>query len=443
MRNLLIRPWAAGLAGLLIVLTGCETRTAPPISFGPEPLRAANRALLETAMEDAFNPPQASRVYVYPHLAHLAVMRAATGDRRGAFLDSLIGWPGLPRIDTTQAHAELTALLSFARVARLLVFTEADMDSLAARMQSMARGKGMEEKMIEASRLAADSVAARFKGWIGADHYVETRTMDRYTSSREVGHWVETPLDYTAALEPHWSRIRPLALPVADYYRVPPMVPFSQEEGSDFWKMVDSVRTGQGSPTDSIGAIGLYWDDNPSITSHVGHLMMQEHRISPPGHWLNIISLSTRARNDDLLSTSQAYALAAVAMHDALINCWHEKYRTDVIRPITYIQALMDPKWQSLIQTPPFPEYPSGHSAVSAAAAEVLEALHGPRHAFTDSTEAIFGLGVRSFPGYHEAAWEVSLSRFYGGIHYMVSLREGNTMGRRVAERVMMLNATE
>ena len=431
----------SSIAVAAIALTACSTkRTEPVIRFGPEPLRAANRALLETAMEDAFNPPQASRVYVYPHLAHLAVMSAATGDSRGSFLDSLAEWPGMPQIDTSSAHTELTALLAFAKVARLLVFTEADMDSLAARMQTMARAQGLSDDRIKASLSTADSMTARFKTWIANDRYRETRTMDRYTSSTEPGHWVETPLDYTSALEPHWARIRPLAIRSADHYRVPEMVPFSQVKNSDFWKMVDEVRTGQGSATDSIGAIGLYWDDNPTISSHIGHLMVQEHRISPPGHWLNIISLTTRARQDDLLSTSQAYALAAVAMHDALINCWHEKYRTDVIRPITYIQALMDPEWQSLIQTPPFPEYPSGHSAVSAAAATVLEALHGPDHAFTDSTEAIFGMGTRSFPGYQEAAWEVTMSRFYGGIHYMVSLREGNTMGRRVAERALSLN---
>lgn len=390
-------------------------------------------------MEDAFNPPQASRVYVYPHLAHYAVIGHFQHDASAGFIDSLSGWPGLPAIDTGAAHGELTALLAFARVARLLVFTEADMDSVEQRVIRMALDQGLGHERIDASSAAADSVAACFKAWIGADHYKETRTMDRYTSSTDPGHWRETPIDYTSALEPHWGEIRPLAITRAEHYRVPDMVPYSEARDSPFWRMVDEVRTGQGSLTDSIGAIARYWDDNPTISEHVGHLMVQEHRISPPGHWLNIISQTSRVRGDDVLATSRAYALASVAMHDALINCWHEKYRTDVVRPITYIQQLMDQEWYSLIQTPPFPEYPSGHSAVSAAAATVLEALHGEAHAFTDSTEAIFGMGVRSFVGYDEAAWEVSMSRFYGGIHYMQSLREGNAMGKHAAARVLEL----
>lgn len=388
-------------------------------------------------MVDGFNPPVASRVYVYPHLAHYAVLRLFRPDKCPDDLSFLNDWPVMPEIDTVGAHGELTALLTFAKVARLVVFSEYEMDTLTAELLRKAHGLGLAESRIAAAEKIASALTAQLKPWILADQYVQTRTMDRYTSSRTPGHWDETPPDYAAALEPNWSRIRPLAIDSASFHTVPPMPHYSTDPGSGFRTMVEEVHSMSIALPDSARHIALYWDDNPNISSHRGHLHTLEHRISPPGHWLNIISQVSRTNGSDVYTTSRAYALSAVAMFDAVINCWHEKFRTDVVRPITYINELTDPDWASLIQTPPFPEYPSGHSAVSAAAATVMENIFGSKHAFTDSTEIIFGLGTREFTGFHEAAWEVSMSRFYGGIHYMPSIREGNVMGRRIGAYVL------
>jgi membrane-associated phospholipid phosphatase len=124
-------------------------------------------------------------------------------------------------------------------------------------------------------------------------------------------------------------------------------------------------------------------------------------------------------------------------MFDAIISCWYEKYTTDLVRPITYIQTHIDPEWTPLIQTPPFPEYTSGHSAISAAAATVLSGIYGENYAFSDSTEVLFGQSVRRFNSFQDAAWEVSLSRFYAGIHYMESVSEGNKQGKFIGHIVL------
>jgi hypothetical protein len=123
---------------------------------------------------------------------------------------------------------------------------------------------------------------------------------------------------------------------------------------------------------------------------------------------------------------------------DAFISCWEEKYDSNRIRPETYINRYMDVKWQPLLQTPPFPEYTSGHAVISNAAAEVLTYLLGDNFAFLDNTEIPFGSGERSFRSFRAAAAEASVSRFYGGIHYMESINNGNIQGIKVGENVIM-----
>jgi hypothetical protein len=124
-------------------------------------------------------------------------------------------------------------------------------------------------------------------------------------------------------------------------------------------------------------------------------------------------------------------------MFDAIISCWNTKYTTDLVRPITYIQEYIDVDWTCLIQTPPFPEYTSGHSATSAAAATTLTDVYGENYPFLDSTNILFQQPVWEFKSFHDAAWDVSLSRFYGGIHYYEAIEEGNREGKYVADIVL------
>ncbi len=123
---------------------------------------------------------------------------------------------------------------------------------------------------------------------------------------------------------------------------------------------------------------------------------------------------------------------------DSFICCWDEKYRSNRIRPETAIRKLMDAKWFPLLQTPPFPEYPSGHSTISALSATVLTHFLGNDFKYTDNVEVKYGLAARSFTSFDEAAIEAGLSRFYGGIHFMDAVDNGRELGLNVGRWVVM-----
>ena len=119
-------------------------------------------------------------------------------------------------------------------------------------------------------------------------------------------------------------------------------------------------------------------------------------------------------------------------MMDAFISCWDEKYKSNRIRPETYIVRYIDNKWQPLLQTPPFPEYTSGHSVISTAASVVLSFLLGDHFSFTDDSEEMFDLPARHFTSFAQAAAEASVSRIYGGIHFRDAVENGQAQGANV-----------
>ena len=162
--------------------------------------------------------------------------------------------------------------------------------------------------------------------------------------------------------------------------------------------------------------------------------MFATKKISPGGHWINIAGLVCRQAKAGYVRSSETYACLAVVIADSFINCWDEKYKSKVVRPETYINEYIDKNWMPLLQTPPFPEYTSGHSVVSNASAVVLGKLFGDNFAFTDSTEVEFDMPARKFKSFKAAADEAAISRFYGGIHYMPSILNGVDEGRRIGQ---------
>ena len=124
-------------------------------------------------------------------------------------------------------------------------------------------------------------------------------------------------------------------------------------------------------------------------------------------------------------------------MFDAFISCWDEKWNTLVVRPETLINQYYDEEWFPLLQTPPFPEYTSGHSVISGAAAVILTDIFGDNFDFVDTTEVAYGLPERSYTSFIHASEEAAISRLYGGIHYMMAIEEGVKQGRAVGNKVI------
>jgi hypothetical protein len=425
-------------AVLLLTLIGCgETADVTTTVFGTADLNKVNRRLLEVVMEDGFPPPVASRVYVYPHIAHYVVLQQFYPDSLPDIKDDLTDFPAFGEMAIQDVNPELAALLAFCKTGKKVVFSEHYMDQLAEGILADATTRGISKTQQDASVKYAEAVTAHLAGWLSKDNYIETRTMDRWTSTKKPGTWVETPPDYTPGLEPHWMKIRPLVIDSASVFPVKPPPPYDPTKGSDFYNMVLRVYNQSFKLTEEQKKMATFWDDNPNVTEHRGHMVVQVHKIAPPGHWLNIVHQISQRENSDLFKTTKAYTYTAIAMFDAIISCWNTKYVTDLVRPITYIQEHIDVDWNCLIQTPPFPEYTSGHSATSAAAATTLTDIYGENYPFLDSTNILFQQPVWDFKSFHHAAWDVSLSRFYGGIHYYEAIEEGNREGRYIADLVL------
>jgi hypothetical protein len=248
-------------------------------------------------------------------------------------------------------------------------------------------------------------------------------------------------------IEPHWNKIRPFVIDSANQFIPTPPPPFSMEEGSEFYKEVKEVYdismeiTQKGDASEEI-AIAQFWDCNPYVSVTRGHLMFATKKISPGAHWIGIVKIAAKKTNSDFNKTVYAYTKTSMAIADAFISCWDEKYRSNLIRPETLINEHIDENWKPVLQTPPFPEYTSGHSVVSGAAATALTDIFGDNFTFEDDTETEFGLPVRSFNSFNEAADEAAISRMYGGIHYRkavaVGVKQGRDLGKYVLDHLAM-----
>ncbi|HEU5289424.1 MAG TPA: vanadium-dependent haloperoxidase, partial [Cyclobacteriaceae bacterium] len=280
-------------------------------------------------------------------------------------------------------------------------------------------------------------VAEHVLAWSSKDNYKQTRSFPKYTILEDPATWKPTPPAYMDAIEPHWNKIRPFAIDSANQFTPLPPTPFSSQKTSQFYKeALEVYSTGKGL-TDEQRNIASFWDCNPFVMNVRGHVMFATKKISPGGHWMNITRVTCTQTKADFAASAEAYVRVAISLVDGFISCWDEKYKSKVVRPETYINQFIDENWAPLLQTPPFPEYTSGHSVISSSAAVALTNLFGENFAFTDSTELEFGLTARSFKSFKEASEEAAVSRLYGGIHYRPAIDQGVVEGRALGEWIV------
>ena len=423
---------------LLVILSSCKEAIKSDVQvFKSTDLNNANTVLLEAVMEDAFTPPVASRMYVYAHLAHYITLQSLRSDSLQMIRSKVSGLEDFKLPESQEVNPELSALLAFSNTGKKLIYSEYYFEDLADSLKAKAIRLGLSENVINNSEKYASEISKLLSTWIDKDMYTETRTYPRFTSTKNSENWRETPPDYLSGLEPYWDNIRTMVIDSANVFKYKALPTYSTEENSDFYKMVDEVYQESKNTTLEKEKIAWFWDCNPIMTIHKGHMTTTIHKFTPPGHWLNIINQISTNENSDYYKTTKAYTMTSMAMFDAIIAAWHVKYKTDLVRPVTYIQENIDTEWTPVLQTPPFPEYTSGHSATSASAAEILTSIYGDNYKFTDNTQLRFGLEKRSFKSFREAADQVNLSRFYGGIHYMQGVEEGGRQGREVANLIL------
>lgn len=216
----------------------------------------------------------------------------------------------------------------------------------------------------------------------------------------------------------------------------PPPPPYSDDTTSVFMKAVKAVYDQNKHLTPSQDTIAKYWDDNPFVVEHNGHLMFADKKITPGGHWIGITTIACRQSHADAAKTAQAYALTSIALYETFITCWEVKYKYAYNRPVTVINEKIDKNWLPLLQTPPFPEYTAGHSTISAASAVVLTHEFGDNFAFHDTSDMKYIGLQRNFKSFNQAAAETAMSRFYGGIHFLNSSLVGAEQGEKVGEYI-------
>ncbi|MNE31375.1 PAP2 superfamily protein [compost metagenome] len=152
---------------------------------------------------------------------------------------------------------------------------------------------------------------------------------------------------------------------------------------------------------------------------------------------MGITKIACKTAKADFEKTVYAYTGTSIGLFEAFISCWDEKFRSNVVRPETVINQNIDENWKPLLQTPPFPEYSSGHSVASTCAATVLTAVFGDNFSYVDDTELQYGLPARKFKSFKDAAKEAAMSRFYGGIHYKAAIVNGIGQGQNVGDFII------
>lgn len=465
----------------VVVASGCGITRSHPSRSDPSFLSAWIRTLYGAVRVERLTPPVASRIAAYASIALYSGIAAVHHDLPP--LDGeLNGMPDLPRANAGDAKSydATVVAVSAERVVMDSLFREAlptTVSALSRLADSLVNARvtdGLSPDGLAMSDRLGREIGLRIVAWSNTDGFDTTRTL-AYSAAIADSLWInDSPasnftsqnlsgasefislsnpankqssenasdrglilsrpkssggntlpaVDMSGATEPHWGEIRPFVLKSWRECKLAPPPRYTKDSLSDLYRDAREVMSTRSVLTADQRHIALYWADNPGETG------------TPVGHWLSIAGQMISERN---LSTNEAVRLllaTAVAQADAFIAGFGYKYYYMGIRPRTYIKRVIDSAWEPLISTPPFPEYPSGHSTQSAAASAAMTAVIGV-HPFTDSTSISLGHAVRSFASFHAASEEAGASRVYGGIHFPSGHTAGQTLGTCVGDIVV------
>jgi PAP2 superfamily len=333
--------------------------------------------------------PRPFRPYHWPTVANTALASTARGLLPAASPSALAAIDALEQTFAEEFQARVRPLVS---------------------VRSAAHGRAIAEAVL---------------AWAATDGFVVLNNCP-YIPPVGRGLWQPTPPAFVPTpVQPCWGQLRPFVLPSGEACAPPPPPVYAEDPGSEFYAHARAVYDTGRSLTEEQRTIAQFWADNPGATG------------TPPGHWIAIMSQLARADALSLMAAAEGFARVGIAVADAFIGCWQTKYTYNLLRPVTYIQHVIDPTWVPYLSTPPFPEYTSGHATQSAAAAAVLTAMLGIR-AFTDTTHTdhnlIPTLAPRTFSSFDEAAAEAALSRVYAGIHFPFGSQQGLVQGRCIGQ---------
>jgi membrane-associated phospholipid phosphatase len=466
---------AAALLAAAALLGAC----ARPAPADPRMLSAWMQSLYGAFRVERVSPPVASRLLVYATAALYSGL-AATDEKMPPLSRSLNRFPTLPSADRDKEHdatlvavaAERVVLDSLLREA--LPTTRAAMNRLADSLDAARTKAGVREAARVNSVDLGRRIGLAIVAWSHTDGFTATRGR-KYVPPAGPGLWANDapgntfaqqnlsgasefvgldnpanimkagtvsdrglilnrpkraglatlpPVNMSGMSEPYWGEVKPFALDTWSECVIPSPPAFSADSVADAYRDAMAVYRTRAALTPEQRAIALYWADNAGESG------------TPVGHWISIASQMVSAKQMSSTDAARAMVLTATAMADAFIASWGYKYQFNFLRPRPFIRSMIDSTWEPLIATPPFPEYPSGHSTQSAAAATVLTSILGPI-AFDDSTGLSIGNPVRRFTSFDAAAEEAGMSRVYGGIHFPTANVKGRELGQCIGKKVI------
>jgi membrane-associated phospholipid phosphatase len=377
-----------------------------------------NEVVLRAIKADRTPPPMAAR--------NLAIVHAAIYDAVNAIDGRYRAYRTNARPDGSVSAETAAAIAAHRTLVELYPRqVEAFDGALDTLMEGIADGATKDGGV-----KLGQQVAEQILSWRAEDG---TRRSVAYSPRVAVGVWRPTPPGERAALLPQWRYLTPFAIPdTTRFVPAPPPALNSAAFTVAFSEVKALGRRDSRTRTAEQTLIAKFWDDG-------------EGSVTPPGHWNHIAQAVSRQRGLTIADNARLFALLNISMADAAILCWEGKYGYSFWRPITAIReadlddnpdTTPDRDWDSLLTTPPFPSYASGHSTFSGAAATALARFFGSdAMRFTIGSEATPGT-TRSFDGFWAAAQEAGRSRIYGGIHYEFDNAAGLSSGRALAEYI-------
>jgi hypothetical protein len=399
-------------------------------SFSSKNYVTSLKLVTDVMVNDVTSPVAAGRYYAYVTLAANEVRQMFQPSDK-SFKGVLKQFDGVvaDSILVKQAAMPLTVIYAVLKMGQVLLpsgyLLQKSIDSLLKN----AEKRGLSKEKIINSKIVADTVVQQILKYAHADGFRNLNRYPRYKPRNGDAYWQPTEPGFMPAVEPYWNLLRTFILDSAPQIKPVPPANFDTASGSGFYNQLHEVYNTGSKLTDEQKSIAMFWDCNPFTLQQMGHVEFGLKKISPGGHWMGITGIACLKRKANLQQTIFIHTIIAIILADSFIACWDEKYRSNRVRPETVINRYINPRWKPLLQTPPFPEYPSGHSVISTAAATGLTKFFGNNFSFTDDTEVEFGLPAKKFSSFFQAAGQAAISRLYGGIHFRDAIENGQKQG--------------
>lgn len=334
--------------------------------------------------------------------------------------------PALPRTDPGLAyHWPASANTALATVIRSFYTTappelKASVDSLENALNA-AYQQEVNAPTFQRSADFGESVAQAILQWAatdGSDSVYPPYVPLGY------GFWAPTPPNFAPAALPYLGRTRTFVQGSLEGSAPQPPPAYSENPASAYYRMVKEVYDVSQSLTPKQREMALYYRDVPGYGGG-------------GGHYLSMLAQLLSATHPRLDGAAIAYARTGITLADATIGCWQQKYQYNQERPIRYIREVLNhPSWTPLFNTPPHPDFPSGHSAGAGALEVVFNSLFGAAYPFTNQAYDILGMPPQHYASFADMAQQIGDSRVYAGIHYSLSCEAARKQGNKIAQNI-------